>query len=76
VNNGGYRIIKQRLRAFHNDERFIGMDFIDPPVDFAAVARGLGLEAMRIDTPDGRVLAEAFRNPAPKLIEVVVDRSL
>jgi benzoylformate decarboxylase len=77
VNNGGYRIIKQRLRAFHNDERFIGMDFIDPPVDFAAVARGLGLEAMRIDTPDGLgVLAEAFRNPAPKLIEVVVDRSL
>ena len=77
VNNGGYRIIKQRLRAFHKDERFIGMDFDDPPVDFAAVARGLGLEAMRIDAPDGlAALAGAFRNPAPKLIEVVVDRSL
>ena len=77
VNNGGYRIIKQRLRAFHNDDRFIGMDFDDPPVDFAAVARGLGLEAMRVDAPDGlAALAGAFRNPAPKLIEVVVDRSL
>ncbi|MGN6572738.1 MAG: thiamine pyrophosphate-binding protein [Pseudolabrys sp.] len=77
VNNGGYRIIKQRLRAFHNDERFIGMDFIDPPVDFAGVARGLGLEAMRIDAPGGLgALAEAFKNPVPKLIEVVVDRSL
>jgi len=77
VNNGGYRIIKQRLRAFHNDERFIGMDFADPPVDFAAVARGLGLEAMRIDAPDGlKALADAFRNPAPKLIEVVVDGNL
>ena len=77
VNNGGYRIIKQRLRAFHNDERFIGMDFVDPPVDFAAVARGLGLEAMRIDaSEDLDGLADAFRNPAPKLIEVVVDRAL
>jgi benzoylformate decarboxylase len=77
VNNGGYRIIKQRLRAFHNDERFIGMDFVDPPVDFAGVARGLGLEAMRIDAPDGLdVLADAFRRPVPKLIEVVVDRAL
>lgn len=77
VNNGGYRIIKQRLRAFHNDERFIGMDFIDPAVDFAAIARGLGLEAMRIDEPKGLdVLPEAFRNPAPKLIEVVVDQAV
>jgi benzoylformate decarboxylase len=77
VNNGGYRIIKQRLRAFHKDERFIGMDFVDPPVDFAAVARGLGLEAMRIEASDGlAALAGAFRNPAPKLIEVMVDRSL
>jgi benzoylformate decarboxylase len=52
INNGGYRIIKQRLRAFHKDERYIGMDFDDPPVDFTAVARGLGLEVMRIDAPD------------------------
>jgi benzoylformate decarboxylase len=53
------------------------MDFVDPPVDFAAVARGLGLEAMRIDAPDGlKALSDAFRNPAPKLIEVVVDGSL
>ena len=77
INNGGYRIIKQRLRAFHKDERYIGMDFADPPVDFAAVARGLGLEAMRIDAPDGlAALSDAFRNPAPKLIEVVVDQSV
>jgi len=77
VNNGGYRIIKQRLRAFHQDERFIGMDFVDPPVDFVAVARGLGLDAMRIDAPAGlEGLADAFRNPGPKLIEVVVDRAL
>ena len=30
-NNGGYRIIKQRLKLFHGTDRFIGMDFVDPP---------------------------------------------
>ena len=48
VNNGGYRIIKQRLLAFHGDDHYVGMDFVDPPVDFAGMAKSLGLEAMRI----------------------------
>ncbi len=45
VNNGGYRIIKQRLLAFHGDDNYVGMDFIDPPVDFTgarAFARARG----------------------------------
>jgi benzoylformate decarboxylase len=32
-NNGGYRIIKQRLKLFHSTDRFIGMDFVDPPIE-------------------------------------------
>src|SRR5712672_424249 len=48
VNNGGYRIIKQRLLAFHGDDHYVGMDFVDPKVDFTAMAKALGLEAMRI----------------------------
>ena len=51
VNNGGYRIIKQRLLAFHGDDHYVGMDFVDPPVDFSGVAKSLGLEAMRITDP-------------------------
>ncbi len=39
VNNGGYRIIKQRLLAFHGDDNYVGMDFIDPPVDFTGVGK-------------------------------------
>ena len=38
-NNGGYRIIKQRLKLFHSTDRFIGMDFVDPPIEFAASRR-------------------------------------
>jgi benzoylformate decarboxylase len=77
VNNGGYRIIKQRLLAFHQDDHFVGMDFADPPVDFTAIARGLGLEAIRIDAADGfDVLPSMFQRPGPKLIEVMVDKTI
>ena len=71
VNNGGYRIIKQRLLAFHHDDHFVGMDFVDPPVDFTGIAKALGLEAIRITkakdvTP---ALVSAFGRPGAKLID-------
>jgi benzoylformate decarboxylase len=75
VNNGGYRIIKQRLLAFHGDDHYVGMDFVDPKVDFTGMAKALGLEAMRISAA-GELkpkLSSAFNSPGPKLIEVMVD---
>jgi benzoylformate decarboxylase len=74
-NNGGYRIIKQRLLAFHGDDHYVGMDFADPPVDFSAMAKSLGLEAMRVSDPAELKpkLSDAFKRPGAKLIEVMVD---
>src|SRR5437660_7965888 len=78
VNNGGYRIIKQRLLAFHGDDHFVGMDFVDPPVDFCGLATALGLETMRITKAQdlASALKSAFNRPGTKLIEVMVDCSL
>jgi len=78
ANNGGYRIIKQRLLSFHGDSNYIGMDFADPPVDFAGIGRSLGLDAIRITDPADLkpVLSSAFKRPGAKLIEVVVDGSV
>jgi benzoylformate decarboxylase len=78
ANNGGYRIIKQRLLAFHGDDHYVGMDFADPPVDFTGIAKSLGLEATRIsDAKDLKsTLASAFKRPGAKLIEVMVDRTV
>jgi benzoylformate decarboxylase len=75
ANNGGYRIIKQRLLAFHGDDNYVGMDFADPPVDFSGLAKSLGLEAIRITDPKDlkSTLASAFKRPGAKLIEVMVD---
>jgi benzoylformate decarboxylase len=75
ANNGGYRIIKQRLLAFHGDDHYVGMDFVDPPVDFAGIATALGLEAIRINDASELKpkLSSAFGRLGPKLIEVMVD---
>ncbi|MGV7212450.1 thiamine pyrophosphate-binding protein [Bradyrhizobium sp. UFLA05-112] len=75
ANNGGYRIIKQRLLAFHGDDNYVGMDFVDPPVDFAGIARSLGCEAIRVNDPAElkSTLSSAFNRPGTKLIEVMVD---
>jgi benzoylformate decarboxylase len=78
ANNGGYRIIKQRLLAFHKSDHFVGMDFVDPSVDFCGIAKALGLEAIRITQPKdvAPALVSAFGRPGAKLIEVVVEGSV
>jgi benzoylformate decarboxylase len=78
ANNGGYRIIKQRLLAFHGDDNYIGMDFADPPVDFAGMAKSLGLEAIRVSDPAELkpVFSSAFSRPGTKLIEVMVNNAV
>jgi benzoylformate decarboxylase len=74
-NNGGYRIIKQRLKAFHGNEQFIGMDFKDPPVDACALAKGFGMEAHRIADPAAfaPALKAALAGSRPVLLEVMVE---
>jgi benzoylformate decarboxylase len=78
VNNGGYRIIKQRLLAFHGDDHYVGMDFVDPPVDFSGLAKSFGMEAIRISDPGElkEKLSEAFARPGAKLIEVMVSNAV
>ena len=75
ANNGGYRIIKQRLKSFHGSEHFIGMDFEDPKIDFTALAQSLGMPAERISEPDALpdALKRAFATPGPKLLDVLVE---
>jgi benzoylformate decarboxylase len=77
-NNGGYRIIKQRLLSFHGDDNYVGMDFVDPPVDFSGMAMSLGLEAIRISDPAELKpkLSDAFKRPGAKLIEVVLSNAV
>ena len=74
-NNGGYRIIKQRLKAFHGNETYIGMDFKDPPIDATLLARGFGMAAHRATTAAefAAQFKAALAGNAPVLIEVMVE---
>jgi len=75
ANNGGYRIIKQRLKAFHGSDRYVGMDLVDPQIDYAALARSLGMAAERISEPEqlAGALRRATASRGPMLLDVIVD---
>jgi len=78
ANNQGYRILKQRLQAFHGNDHFIGMDLNDPPIDFLGLARSFGLDARRIEEPGeiGPALKDAIASRRPNLIEAIVERDV
>jgi benzoylformate decarboxylase len=74
ANNGGYRILKDRLKLFHGNDRPIGMDFQDPPIDYAGLGRAYGLRAERVETPAGfeKAFQAALAGSEPVLLEVMV----
>ena len=73
-NNGGYQILKNRLKLFHGNDRPIGMDFKDPPIDTTALAKGFGVPAERVDTVRASMLLwkSLATKDGPTLIEVMV----
>ena len=79
INNGGYRIIKQRLKSFHGNDQFIGMDFKDPAINFADMAASMGLASERVEDPARlrAALDEAIANrEGPNLVEIICDGTL
>ena len=74
ANNGGYRIIKQRLKSFHENEQYIGMDFADPAIDPVKIAEGFGVRAVRAETPAQFTTAmqDAATADGPLMIDALV----
>jgi len=74
TNNRSYRIIKERLLSFHGNDRFVGMDFRDPPLDFTGLARSMGMPATRIEDPAdlGPAVRAAMASGGPSLLDVSV----
>ncbi|MBV1876024.1 MAG: thiamine pyrophosphate-binding protein [Pseudomonadales bacterium] len=74
ANNGGYRIIKQRLKSFHDNEQYIGMDFEDPAIDPAGLAQSFGMQAIKAttDLEFNAAMKKALANVEPVLIDALV----
>jgi benzoylformate decarboxylase len=81
-NNAQYMILKRRLHAYGGAaakaETYIGLDMMDPEVDFLALARAMGVHGVRADTTDAvsKALGEAMSRNGPTLIDVPVERSI
>jgi benzoylformate decarboxylase len=79
LNNGAYRILKQRTNALRGHAaqtgRYVAMDLDDPPIDFLALAQSMGVRAERAATLDEvrKALAAALAATRPTLIDVILD---
>jgi benzoylformate decarboxylase len=81
LNNSSYRILKQRLVAQRGlaaqVDRFVGMELIDPAIDYVGLARSLGVAAERTNSVHDAtdLIAKGLKSDAPLLIDVPVDRN-
>jgi benzoylformate decarboxylase len=81
LNNSSYRILKQRLHAMRGlaeqTDSYVGMELLDPKIDFVSLARSLGVAAERAKTVHETtdLIAHGFKNGEPMLIDVELDRA-
>jgi benzoylformate decarboxylase len=81
LNNTSYRILKQRLHALRGlaeqVDKYVGMELLDPAIDFIGLSRSLGVAAERAKTVHEAtdLIAKALADNAPMLIEVELDRA-
>ena len=77
VNNGSYTILKSYAKANH--PTLANADYLDlPGVDVEAVARGYGMDASTVDSPErlDPALAELREHDGPALVNVKFDRTV
>lgn len=80
-NNTSYRILKQRLHALRGlaeqADSYVGMELVDPAIDYVALSRSLGVAAERATTVHDAtdLIAKALADNVPMLIDVALDRA-
>lgn len=81
-NNAQYRILKAGLLAFRSEPakqgKFIGMDLVQPEIDFVKLAESMGVTAQRISKAQevGPAIRQALFRRGPSLLDVPLDRSV
>ncbi|MBI3329797.1 MAG: thiamine pyrophosphate-binding protein [Nitrospinae bacterium] len=81
-NNAQYRILKAGLLAFRSEPakqgKFVGMDLIQPEIDFVTLAQSMGVAGERVEKPQevGPALTRALARHGPSLIDIPLDRSV
>src|SRR5205807_6632235 len=80
VNNREYAILRQNLAGRGGDAArtgtFVAMEVDDPPVDFCALARSMGVEGTLVEKAAdvGDAVRHALASGRPQLLEVPIAR--
>jgi benzoylformate decarboxylase len=81
LNNSSYRILKQRLHAMRGlaeqADSYVGMELLDPKIDFVGLARSLGIRAECAKTVHEAtdLVAQGLNGGGALLIDVELDRA-
>jgi benzoylformate decarboxylase len=81
LNNKSYRILKQRVHTLRGHaaqtDIYVGMELLDPQIDFVGLARCFGIAAERTSTIADTIdaLKKALVDGQPMLIDVTMDRA-
>lgn len=81
-NNQSYRILKLNMLHYLGEamagRKFIGMDLVDPVLDFAQIAQAFGIRGQRVERPGelGPALRSALHSGEPSLVDVVIEGGL
>ena len=81
LNNGEYRILKHNMDTYRQrfgakpDRGYPNMDLGAPDLGFVDLARGMGVEGVRVDKPDQlrTALDAALRSGRPYLLDVAIE---
>ncbi|OHB82709.1 MAG: hypothetical protein A2V98_16690 [Planctomycetes bacterium RBG_16_64_12] len=77
-NNTEYKILKECAQVLKLPEacaqRFVGLDIVDPAIDYVGLSQSLGVSARRVTEPDelSQAVRDSLAGDAPQLIEVPV----
>src|SRR5262249_42479008 len=81
LNNSSYRILKQRLHGLRGlaeqVDTYVGMELLDPAIDFVSLSRSLGVAAERAKTVHDAtdLIGKALNDNVAMLIDVELDRA-
>ena len=81
-NNQSYRILKINMLQYLGEamagRKFVGMDLVDPVLDFAQIAQAFGIRGQRVERPEELepALRSALRSGEPSLVDVVIEGGL
>lgn len=81
TNNAEYRILKNCAKVLKLPEasagRYLGLDVVDPMIDYVGLAQSLGVSARRVSEPEEltEAVGRSLAGDVPELIEVPVEHT-